>query len=487
MEKQYDVIIAGCGVGGLYCALNIPSDKKVLLLCKDEMMLSNTALAQGGVAAVLDTTNDSYDLHFEDTLIAGRQENNHDSVRVLVTEGPKDVRRIYEEFDVDFDKTADGALNSTLEGGHSRRRIVHHKDSTGYEIAYRLCEAVKKRDNIEISEFSVLFNLKRFDGGFFAYILKDGKAQIVATPYVVLATGGIGQVYRYTTNSAIATGDGIRLAYDLGCKIAHLDYVQFHPTSFAADKTSRQKFLISEAVRGEGAYLLNCHKERFMHLYDKRLELAPRDVVAKSIILESRRLASEDFYLDIAYKGEDFLKKRFPMIYEKCLEKGVDITKEPIPIFPCQHYLMGGIDVNLNSKTDIDRLYAVGECSHTGVHGANRLASNSLLEALVFGRRSAEDITKKSEGERFCPPEFPEVPDISGAPVPRDIDKTINDIMQRSTFVIPDLSACQTGIKQVDRYLERLRSGHFAVTREYCEALSLATVAHIILKEKLSK
>ena len=462
-------------------------DKKVLLLCKDEMLLSNTALAQGGVAAVLDTANDSYDLHFNDTLIAGRQENNHDSVRVLVTEGPKDVRRIYEEFDVEFDKTENGELNSTLEGGHSRRRIVHHKDSTGYEIAYRLCEAVKKRKNVEISDFSVLFNLKRFDGGFFAYILKDDVPHIVATPYVVLATGGIGQVYRYTTNSAIATGDGIRLAYDLGCKIAHLDYVQFHPTSFAADKTSRQKFLISEAVRGEGAYLLNCHKERFMHLYDKRLELAPRDVVAKSIILESRRLASEDFYLDIAYKGEEFLKNRFPMIYEKCLEKGVDITKEPIPIFPCQHYLMGGIDVNLNSKTDIDRLYAVGECSHTGVHGANRLASNSLLEALVFGRRSAEDITKKSEGERFVPPEFPEIPDISGAPVPKDIDKTINDIMQRSTFVIPDLSACQTGIKQVDRYLERLKSGHFAITREYCEALSLATVAHIILKEKLSK
>ena len=162
-----------------------------------------------------------------------------------------------------------------------------------------------------------------------------------------------------------------------------------------------------------------------MHLYDKRLELAPRDVVAKSIILESRRLASEDFYLDIAYKGEEFLKNRFPMIYEKCLEKGVDITKEPIPIFPCQHYLMGGIDVNLNSKTDIDRLYAVGECSHTGVHGANRLASNSLLEALVFGRRSAEDITKKSEGERFVPPEFPEIPDISGAPVPKDIDLSL--------------------------------------------------------------
>lgn len=487
VEKQYDVIIAGCGVGGLYCALNISPDKKVLLLCKDEMMLSNTALAQGGVAAVLDTTNDSYDLHFDDTLIAGRRENNHDSVRVLVTEGPKDVRRIYEEFDVDFDKTPDGALNSTLEGGHSRRRIVHHKDSTGYEIAYRLCEAVKKRSNIEISDYSVLFDLKRFDGGFFAYILKDNQAHIVATPYVVLATGGIGQVYRYTTNSAIATGDGIRLAYELGCKIAHLDYVQFHPTSFAADKTSRQKFLISEAVRGEGAYLLNCHKERFMHLYDKRLELAPRDVVAKSIILESRRLASEDFYLDIAYKGEDFLKKRFPMIYEKCLEKGVDITKQPIPIFPCQHYLMGGIDVNLNSKTDIDRLYAVGECSHTGVHGANRLASNSLLEALVFGRRSAEDITRKSRDEHFVPPEFPEIPDISGAPVPKDIDKTINDILQQSTFVIPDLSACQTGIKRVDRYLERLKSGHFAITRDYCEALSLATVAHIILKEMLSK
>lgn len=252
MEKQYDVIIAGCGVGGLYCALNIPSYKKVLLLCKDEMMLSNTALAQGGVAAVLDTTNDSYDLHFEDTLIAGRQENNHDSVRVLVTEGPKDVRRIYEEFDVDFDKTADGALNSTLEGGHSRRRIVHHKDSTGYEIAYRLCEAVKKRDNIEISEFSVLFNLKRFDGRIFCLYSQGRKGSDRRTPYVVLATGGIGQVYRYTTNSAIATGDGIRLAYDLGCKIAHLDYVQFHPTSFAADQNQPSEVSHKRGGQGRG-------------------------------------------------------------------------------------------------------------------------------------------------------------------------------------------------------------------------------------------
>lgn len=487
VQNKYDVIIAGCGVGGLYCALNIPSDKKVLLLCKDEMLLSNTALAQGGVAAVLDTVNDSYDLHFNDTLVAGRQENNPDSVRILVTEGPGDVRRIYEEMGVDFDKSPDGTLNSTLEGGHSRRRIVHHRDSTGFEIASRLCDEVKKRSNIEICQFSTLFNLERFDGGFFAYILKDEQAHIVATPYVVLATGGIGQVYRYTTNSAIATGDGIRLAYDLGCKIAHLDYVQFHPTSFAADKTSRQKFLISEAVRGEGAYLLNCNKERFMHLYDKRLELAPRDVVAKSIILESRRLANENFYLDIAYKGADFLKERFPMIYEKCLDRGVDITKEPIPIFPCQHYLMGGIDVNLNSKTDIDRLYAVGECSHTGVHGANRLASNSLLEALVFGRRSAQDITRKIQNEHFVPPKFPEIPDISGAPLPKGMDTAINDIMQCSTFVIPDIGACQEGLKQVDRYLSRLKNGKFAVTREYCEAISLATVAHIILKEMLKK
>lgn len=484
MLKQYDVIIAGSGVAGLYCALNFPTDKQILLLCKEHMSESNTDLAQGGVAAVLDLSDDSYDLHIEDTMIAGHRENNPVSVDVLVKEGPDDVRRLYREFDVDFDKRPDGSLNATLEGGHCRRRIVHHKDSTGHEISQKLCAAVRNRPNVEIAEYSILYRLDRIEGGFFAHILQGDQAYVTAAPYVVLATGGIGQVYRYTTNSPIATGDGIRLAWEMGCKISHLDYVQFHPSSFAGgDATTRQRFLISEAVRGEGAYLLNCHKERFMHLYDQRLELAPRDVVAKSIILESRRQADEHFYLDIAYKGEEFLKKRFPMIYEKCLASGVDMTKEPIPIFPCHHYLMGGIRVNINAKTDIDRLYAAGECACTGVHGKNRLASNSLLEGLVFGRRAAEDICRKSAQERFIPPTPPTPDNTAGAPLPKGMDTAINDIMQRASFVLPDIGAVREGLKTIDRYTARLKMGNFALTREYIETLSLATVAHIILKE----
>lgn len=484
MLEQYDAIIAGCGVAGLYCALNFPQDKNILVLCKDVMSESNTDLAQGGVAAVLDLTDDNYELHIKDTMIAGHYENDPVAVNILVHEGPEDVRRLYRELGVDFDKRPDGSLNATLEGGHSRRRIVHHKDSTGHEISLKLCQAVRARSNIHVAEKAILYRLDRIDGGFFAHILLGDTPKVVAAPYVVLATGGIGQVYRYTTNSPIATGDGIRLAWEMGCKISHLDYVQFHPSSFAGgDSATRQRFLISEAVRGEGAYLLNCKKERFMHLYDERLELAPRDVVAKSIILESRRQGDEHFYLDIAYKGEEFLKKRFPMIYEKCLQSGIDLTKEPIPIFPCHHYLMGGIRVNINAKTDIDRLYAAGECACTGVHGKNRLASNSLLEGLVFGRRAAQDICRKSQGETFSPPPLPAPDDPAGAPLPKGIDTAINDIMQRSSFVLPDMGAVREGIKGVDRYISRLKSGHFALTREYIETLSLATVAHIILKE----
>ncbi len=480
--KSYDVIIVGGGAAGLYCALNFPTDKNILMLNKGEKLLSNSALAQGGVAAVLSTQNDSFDLHINDTMIAGHHVNNPVSVDILVKEGPDDVRKIA-ELGVDFDKQPDGSFVSTLEGGHSRNRIVHHKDSTGYEIAEKLMMVAESRDNIEILDNTLLYNLNPIEGGFAASYVRNKKAETVCAPFVVLATGGIGQVYKYTTNSDISTGDGIRFAYELGAKIAHLDYIQFHPTSFAVETGSRQKFLISEAVRGEGAYLLNCHKERFMHLYDERLELAPRDVVAKSIILESRKQQSEKFYLDITYKGEEFIKNRFPMIYSKCLEYGVDITKEPIPVFPCHHYLMGGIDVDINGKTSIDRLYAVGECSHTGVHGQNRLASNSLLEALVFGRRSAEDILAKMKEETFTPPESLETPSIEGAEIPKDLDLTINEIMQRSCFVIPHPETIPEGLRRVDEIRNNLRSGHYAINRELVENLSLATVAHIILKE----
>ncbi|MBQ4155645.1 MAG: FAD-binding protein, partial [Clostridia bacterium] len=250
---KYDVLIVGSGLAGLYAALNLDSDLDVLLISKAELKLSNSTLAQGGVAAVLDTENDDYDLHFKDTMIAGRQVNNEHTVKILVENGPDDVRNII-NMGVDFDRNDDGSLRMTLEGGHSRNRIVHHKDSTGDEITTVLIERVKSLPNVEIRENILCSDILHAPDGFFANLLVDGEYQTVSASFVILATGGIGRVYKYTTNSKIATGDGIRFAYELGAKIKDLDYIQFHPTAFAAE--GRERFLISEAVRGEGAYLL---------------------------------------------------------------------------------------------------------------------------------------------------------------------------------------------------------------------------------------
>lgn len=480
MQTKYDVLIVGAGVGGLYTALSLPGSLSVLMLSKKEDTLSNSSLAQGGVAAVLSFENDSFDLHFEDTLIAGQRENDPDAVDVLVHEGPDDVRKIM-TYGVDFDKNSDGTIQKTLEGGHCRRRIVHHKDTTGAEIVNKLLAEVKTRKNITLCDNSMVYALKKVKSGFCADILRNGESKTVLCDYCVLATGGIGRVYKYTTNPAVATGDGIRLAYELGATIKNLSYVQFHPTAF--NGADREQFLISEAVRGEGAYLLNCKKERFMHRYDQRLELAPRDVVSKCIIMESRKTGSNAFYLDITHRERDYLLNRFPGIYAGCMRHGVDITKDLIPVFPCQHYLMGGIGVDLDARTSVARLYAVGECACTGVHGKNRLASNSLLEALVFGRRAAEDITRCIKAGFAHVTETEHTTEISGAPLPKGLRTEIRTIMQRAYFVIPDPGAVRTGLKRVDAILKRLQTGKFAVTPDYCEALSLATVAHIILKE----
>ena len=272
------------------------------------------------------------------------------------------------------------------------------------------------------------------------------------------------------------------LAYELGARIKNLRYVQFHPTAFAAAQ-GRERFLISEAVRGEGALLLNCDKERFMSRYDKRGELAPRDVVSRSIMKEAARTGSEDFYLDIRFRGEAFIKNHFPMIYQRCLEEGVDITKECIPVFPCQHYLMGGIDVNVYGDTTVDRLYAAGECSHTGVHGLNRLASNSLLEALVFARRTTYDISRRmrheSSGVTAPAPEKP----AGGRTLEPGHRTRIRAIMQKAWFVIPDYDAVESGLKEARAILEDLKTGGYALSADYIEAKSLATVCVIILSE----
>ena len=481
MDKKYDVLIIGCGVAGLYTSLSLPENLSVLVLSKQDETVSNSSLAQGGVAAVLSLENDSYELHYNDTMIAGGQATTPDAVNTLVHEGPDQVRQLI-KYGVNFDRNSDGTLQKTLEGGHSRRRIVHYKDTTGAEIVRALLVEAKKRSNITLVENADVFKLTKVINGFCADMLLNGKtAATVFSDFCVIATGGIGRVFKYATNPAVAAGDGIRLAYDMGATIKELSYVQFHPTAFNGN--DREQFLISESVRGEGAYLLNCNKERFMDRYDKRLELAPRDVVSRSIILESRRTGSDNFYLDIRYKGHDYLVNRFPGIYEGCLKHGVDMTKDLIPVFPCQHYLMGGIDVDLDARTSISRMYAVGECSHTGVHGKNRLASNSLLEALVFGKRAADDIASLSKKDPDHVTVTEHKTDISGAPLPKGMRTEIRSIMQRSYFVIPDMDAVRVGLKRVDAILMRLKNGKFAITPDYCEALSLATVAHIILKE----
>lgn len=482
MQKKCDVLVVGCGAAGLYTSLCLPESTNVVVLSKKNDTLSNSSLAQGGVAAVLSFENDSFDLHIEDTMIAGQRANDIDAVTTLVEEGPDQVRKIM-EYGVDFDKNDDGTLQKTLEGGHCRRRIVHHKDTTGAEIVNKLLAEVRTRKNITVIENAQVFRLSRVKNGICANVLKSGGQDEYFASYCVLATGGIGRVYKYTTNPVVATGDGIRLAYEIGANIKNLSYVQFHPTAF--NSSDNEQFLISEAVRGEGAYLLNCKKERFMHRYDERLELAPRDVVSKSIIIESRRTGSNNFYLDITHKDSDYLHKRFPGIYEGCLKYNVDITKDLIPIFPCQHYLMGGIEVDLNSHTTVNRLYAVGECSNTGVHGKNRLASNSLLEALVFGKRCADDIARRISSDN------PEVQisgnyecDTDGAPLMKGVCTEIRNIMQRSYFVMPaNEDVVRMGFKRVGEILNRLKNGKFKITAEYCEALSLATVAYIILRE----
>ena len=490
--KRFDVIIVGTGISGIYAALNLDRSLKILMLSKRELTLCNSALAQGGVAAVMDKENDSYDLHIKDTLIAGHYKNNLDNVKILVEQGPTDVMRLKEKYGVEFDLKQDGSIELTREGGHSRRRIAHHKDTTGFEIETNLIKQVQELKNVTVVNNSVLCRLERSDGMFFADVLAhndipDGQEhQYYCADAVILATGGIGRVYDFTTNSAIATGDGIQLAYNLGAEIKNLSYVQFHPTAFA-DRKNRECFLISEAVRGEGAYLLNCHKERFMQKYEpERKELAPRDVVSECMMKEQALTGSNEFWLDISYKDPEFVKGHFPMIYGKVLEKGYDMTKEPFPVYPCQHYLMGGINVDGKGATNIPGLYAAGECSHTGVHGKNRLASNSLLEALVFSRLIAEDITKNRREDDRDTVEYP-MSSPEGKPLPHGIRTEIRHIMQKAYFIKPNYEEAEKGLARIKELKDQVYNSGYEITADFVETKSLVTVAYIILTEVIER
>jgi L-aspartate oxidase len=387
-----DVIIIGAGIAGLYTAIKASETDRVLMITKKNLLESNTRYAQGGIAAVI-SDEDSPAYHRQDTLIAGAGLCDTDAVDVLVHEGPELVQELIQlgtRFDIE-----NGELALTKEGAHSQRRILHaHGDATGAEIVRALSEQAKNNSRIEVWDDHFVIDLVTQDGECCGVLVKkpDGQKIYVQGKATVLCSGGSGQLYRYTTNPDIATGDGIAMAYRAGAEIRDVEFVQFHPTALCYPGAPR--FLISEAVRGEGAVLRNIKGERFMEKYHPQLELAPRDVVARAIVDEMEQSKSTFVYIDITHESEELVKHRFPTIYEYCLQYGLDLSTDWIPVAPAAHYMMGGVKTNLHGETNVRRLYACGEVSSTGVHGANRLASNSLSEAIVFGRRIVDSLRK---------------------------------------------------------------------------------------------
>lgn len=383
MKRVADVLIVGSGVAGLYASLNLRDDLEIIMVSKKSVNLCNSSLAQGGIAVA--RGKEDFQSFIEDTLKAGKYENNIDSVKVLVEESMDNINKLI-DLGANFEKDENGVL-FTKEGAHEINRIVYHKDITGKHVEDILLENVKRRKNMKIIEECEMVDIYHRDNRCIGALFnKEGETLSIYAKVVILATGGIGGLFKKSTNERIITGDSIGVAIRNNIEIKDLSYIQIHPTAFFSKKSEEKRFLISESVRGEGGKLLNCNGERFVD------ELLPRDIVSKKIYEEMKKTNSNNVFLDVSFMEKSFLQKRFPNIYNKCLEEGIDISKEPIPVAPAQHYFMGGIKVNLNGKTSMENLYAFGETSCTGVHGANRLASNSLLEALVFSRRGALEI-----------------------------------------------------------------------------------------------
>ncbi len=383
-DLYFDVVIAGCGVAGLYTALHLGTDKKILMLSKEDLESCDSMLAQGGICVLHD--EDDYDSYFEDTMRAGHYENRKESVDIMI----RGSRAVIDEllaFGVRFEKNPDGTLAYTREGAHSRPRICFHKDITGKEITTTLLSQVKKLPNVTIMEYTTMTDILVENGSCSGIVAesKEGEVLHIHTADTVMATGGIGGLYDHSTNFPLLTGDACRIAENHGVELEHMDYVQIHPTCLYSEKPGRA-FLISESTRGEGAILLNHKGERFVD------ELLPRDVVTKAIHEEMEKEGVDHEFLSFEKVPEDIITGHFPNIYKRCLEEGYDILKEPVPIVPAQHYFMGGVHVDSESQTTMPHLYAVGETSCNGVHGKNRLASNSLLESLVFAKRAATQI-----------------------------------------------------------------------------------------------
>jgi L-aspartate oxidase len=482
-----DVAIVGSGLAGLYAAYHLSRKLSCALFTKETLEVSSSSLAQGGIAAVTEQ-NDCFNYHFDDTIKAGAGLCDESAVHVIVEEGPGDIEQML-RLGARFDTDMSGHLLTTREGGHGMSRILHAGgDATGQEMVRALKQTILRTPGVTVHENTFVADIVMDDGRAAGLLVYDqGRWVYCAARHVIIASGGIGQIYRYTTNPSVATGDGMAMALRAGAELKDMEFVQFHPTGlYTPANRNRQCFLISEAVRGEGGILLNDAGERFMEGVHPMRELAPRDVVAREIYRQIQHQKSPYVRLDITHRSREFLRERFPTIYARCMESGIDIATEPIPVGPVQHYMMGGIRTDLWGASNIPGLYACGEAACTGVHGANRLASNSTLECLVFGRRCATHINERADDSppRAKLPDYPR-----RKPVVLDIERERNEvkgIMVKYCGIIRRGDAMRRGLHHVNGLLGRLEDAALT-TVHAMELYNMAQVAGQILSAALAR
>ncbi|MGB2248014.1 MAG: L-aspartate oxidase [Alcanivorax sediminis] len=499
---RHDVLIIGSGAAGLTAALRLPDECQVALLSKGELTSASTYYAQGGVAAVLDQ-QDSLDSHVADTHVAGAGLCHDDAVRFTVENGPDAIRWLI-DLGVDFTRLDSGDDASTLpyhltrEGGHSHRRIIHAADATGKAISSTLIGQVKNRNNVTLFEHRVAVDLilQEHDGqkrccGAYIHNIKTGETDVILARAVVLATGGASKVYLYTSNPDVATGDGIAMAWRAGCRVANMEFMQFHPTCLYHPKA--KSFLVTEAIRGEGGHLLLPDGTRFMHRFDDRGELAPRDVVARAIDHEMKRLGADCLYLDISHKPADFIIEHFPTVYAKCLQLGLDITRDPMPVVPAAHYTCGGVIIDEHGQTDVPGLYAIGETSFTGLHGANRMASNSLLECFVYGKASADHISANLN-ETPLPRDDEEWDESQVTDSDEDVVISHNwDELRRFMWDYVGIVRTEKRLQRALHRAELLKSeiteyySNYHISNDLLELRNLVVIAELIIRSALSR
>ena len=506
MQKKYDFLVIGSGIAGMSYALKVAEAGKVALICKSELQESNTDLAQGGVSSVTNLKLDNFDKHIHDTMVAGDWLSDPKAVELVVRNAPSQIAELV-KWGVDFDRNADGEFDLHREGGHSEFRILHHADNTGHAIQSALIEAVKKHPNIEVMEhhFAIEILTQHHLGQevtrrtpdiecYGAYVLDEetGLIDTYLAKVTMMATGGIGQVYSTTTNPPIATGDGVAMVYRAKGTVKDMEFVQFHPTALY-HQGDHQNFLITEAMRGYGGILRNLDGSEFMQKYDPRLSLAPRDITARAIFNEMKLNGTDHVLLDVTHKDPEETKHHFPNIYKKCLSIGIDITKEPIPVVPCHHYMCGGILVDYDGQSSINRLYAAGECSCTGLHGGNRLASNSLIEAVVYA-----DLAAKHSLPRIASLTYREdIPDwIDTGTVPHeelylisDSKTEVQQIMQTYVGIVRSNLRLKRAWTRLDVIYEEteklfLRS---KVNMDICELRNMINTGYIIMRQAMDR